>query len=165
MKLFIEFELWFGQDVPEKKKNSREFRFSTLREFFCFQKIFSVASWFPWDLFHWYAKSAEFNDPNRECWNVQVIIRNVLECLPFCHHNHMYSTRSWQSTQSKFYISYLYRYVPPYRVEFLRRFGLKTDIHFAHFGMESRVVFEGTTGVYERNYRFNPACPIDENRS
>ena len=43
------------------------------------------------------------------------------------------------------YISYLYRYVPPHRVEFLRRFGLKTGILFAHFGMESGVVFEGTT--------------------
>ena len=42
------------------------------------------------------------------------------------------------------YISYLYRYVLPHRVEFLRRFGLKTGIHFAHFGMESGVVFEGT---------------------
>ena len=35
-------------------------------------------------------------------------------------------------------------------------FGLKTGlIHFAHFGLESGVVFEGTTGVYERIYRFN----------
>ena len=42
------------------------------------------------------------------------------------------------------YISYLYRYVQPHRVEFLSRFGLKTGIHFAHFGMESGVVFEGT---------------------
>ena len=32
----------------------------------------------------------------------------------------------------------------------LRRFGLKTSIHFAHFGLESGMVFEGTTGVYER---------------
>ena len=38
----------------------------------------------------------------------------------------------------------LYRYVPPYRVGFLRRFGLKTIIHFAHFGLESGMVFEGT---------------------
>ena len=38
----------------------------------------------------------------------------------------------------------LYRYVPPYRVGFLRRFGLKTSIHFAHFGLESGMVFEGT---------------------
>ena len=48
-----------------------------------------------------------------------------------------------------------YRYVPPQRVRFLRRFGLKTGIDFAYFGLESGMVFEGTTGVYERNYRFN----------
>ena len=38
-----------------------------------------------------------------------------------------------------------YMYVPPYRVGFLRRFGLKTGIHFAHFGLESGMVFEETT--------------------
>ena len=49
----------------------------------------------------------------------------------------------------------LYRFVPSHRVGFLRRFGLKKDIHFARFGLESGMVFEGTTGVYERIYRFN----------
>ena len=44
----------------------------------------------------------------------------------------------------------LYRYVPPHRVGLLRRFGLRTGIHFAHFGLEAGMVFEGTTGVYER---------------
>ena len=39
----------------------------------------------------------------------------------------------------------LYRYVPPHRVWFLRRFALKTGIDFAHFGLESGMVFEGTT--------------------
>ena len=34
----------------------------------------------------------------------------------------------------------LYRYVPPHRVGFLRRFGLKTGIHFPHFGLESGMV-------------------------
>ena len=48
-----------------------------------------------------------------------------------------------------------YRYVPPHRVGVLRRFGLKTGIHFAHFDLESGMVFEGATGVYERIYRFN----------
>ena len=38
----------------------------------------------------------------------------------------------------------LYRYVLPHRVGFLHRFGLKTGIHFAHFGLELGVVFEGT---------------------
>ena len=36
----------------------------------------------------------------------------------------------------------LYRYVPPHEVGILRRFGLKTGM-----------VFEGTTGLYERIYR------------
>ena len=49
----------------------------------------------------------------------------------------------------------LYRYVPPHRVGFLRRFELKTSIHFAQFGVESGMVFEGTTRVYERIHRFN----------
>ena len=40
--------------------------------------------------------------------------------------------------------------VPPQRVGFLGLFGLKTGIDFAHFGLESGMVFEGTTGVYER---------------
>ena len=38
-----------------------------------------------------------------------------------------------------------YRYVPPHRVGFLHHFGLKTGIHFTHFGLESGMVFEGTT--------------------
>ena len=33
----------------------------------------------------------------------------------------------------------------PYRVGFLHRFGLKKGIHFAHFGVESGIVFERTT--------------------
>ena len=49
----------------------------------------------------------------------------------------------------------LYRYVPPHRLGFLSRFGLKTGIHFAHFGLESSMVFEGTVGVYECIYCFN----------
>ena len=39
----------------------------------------------------------------------------------------------------------MYRYVPPHRVRFWHHFGLKTGIHFAHFGLESGMVFEGTT--------------------
>ena len=30
----------------------------------------------------------------------------------------------------------VYKYVPLHRVGFLRRFGLTTGIHFAHFGLE-----------------------------
>ena len=47
-----------------------------------------------------------------------------------------------------------YRYVPPQRVGFLRRFDLKMGTDFAHFGLESGMVFKGTTGVYERIYFF-----------
>ena len=48
----------------------------------------------------------------------------------------------------------LYRYMPPHRVEFLHRFGLRTGIHLAYFGLESGMVFDGTSGVYESIYRF-----------
>ena len=43
-----------------------------------------------------------------------------------------------------------YRYVPAQRVWFLSLFGRITGIHFAHFGLEASMVFEGTMGVYER---------------
>ena len=43
----------------------------------------------------------------------------------------------------------------PIGVGFLRLFGLKTGIAFAHVGLESGVVFEGSTRVYELIYRFN----------
>ena len=41
------------------------------------------------------------------------------------------------------------------RVWFLGLFGLKTAIHFAHFCLESGIVFEGTTGVNGRSFHFN----------
>ena len=34
--------------------------------------------------------------------------------------------------------------MPSHRVGFSGRFGLKTSIHFAHFGLESGMVFKGT---------------------
>ena len=37
----------------------------------------------------------------------------------------------------------------------LHRFGLKTGNGFAHFGVESGMVFGETSGVYERSCRFN----------
>ena len=44
----------------------------------------------------------------------------------------------------------------PIGVRFLRLFGLKTGIAFAHVDLESGMVFEAsTTGEYERIYRFN----------
>ena len=48
-----------------------------------------------------------------------------------------------------------YRYVPPKRVGFLRRFGLKTGIDFAHFGLESSMIYEGTMIVYQCVCRYN----------
>ena len=48
-----------------------------------------------------------------------------------------------------------YRYVPSQTGRFLRRFGLKKGIDFAHFGLESGTVIERTTGMYERIYHFN----------
>ena len=57
------------------------------------------------------------------------------------------------------YKLYIYRYVPPpLRVGFLGLFGLKTGTDFAHFGLESGKVFEGTTRMYECIYRFNFKC-------
>ena len=43
-----------------------------------------------------------------------------------------------------------YRYTLPQKVWILSRFPLKTGKEFAHFGLESGMVFEETTGVYER---------------
>ena len=40
----------------------------------------------------------------------------------------------------------LYRYVPPHRVGFLRRFGLKTGTDFSHFGLESGYGLRGKYG-------------------
>ena len=37
-------------------------------------------------------------------------------------------------------------YVQPQRVWFSSRFGLKTGIDFAHFGLESGMVYEGNYG-------------------
>ena len=55
---------------------------------------------------------------------------------------------------SPLYMYKPFRDVPPQRVGFLRRFGLKTGVGFAHFGLESGMVFEETTGVDEHIYRF-----------
>ena len=48
-----------------------------------------------------------------------------------------------------------YRYIPPCRVWFLRRFGMKMGIVFAQFCLQSGMVFEAITGVYESIRRFN----------
>ena len=46
------------------------------------------------------------------------------------------------------YINHILRYVPPQGVWSLCLFGLETGIDFVHFGLESGMIFEGTTGVY-----------------
>ena len=45
--------------------------------------------------------------------------------------------------------------MPPQRIWFLRFFGLKAGIHFAHFGLELGMVFKGKNAVKERICRFN----------
>ena len=45
-----------------------------------------------------------------------------------------------------------YRCVQPQRVAVLRRFGLKTGIDFVYFGLESGMVFEGTTRSYHYHF-------------
>ena len=58
-----------------------------------------------------------------------------------------------------------YRYVPPRRIYiFFSRFGLKTGLHFAHFGLESGIVFDGTTGVYERICYFSSEMNTEKGR-
>ena len=52
----------------------------------------------------------------------------------------------------------LYRYVPTQRIWFLGLFGPKTGTHFAHFGLESGMVYERTTGVYEGQVLKNRAA-------
>ena len=39
----------------------------------------------------------------------------------------------------------LFRYMPPQRVWFLSRCGLKMDIDYDHFGLNSGMVFKGST--------------------
>ena len=59
--------------------------------------------------------------------------------------------------------------MPPHRVflVFLRRFGMKTPVHFAHFGLGSGMVLEGTTGVYEPTTfpGFSPTRPTELRRA
>ena len=54
-----------------------------------------------------------------------------------------------------------HRYVPPQRVGFLFRSGLKMGIDFVHFGLESGMVFEGTTGMYDIHVVFIISIPND----
>ena len=63
----------------------------------------------------------------------------------------------WGREGTLLYLSFWY--VLPQRVEFLRRFGLKSVIDFAYFGLNSGMVFVGT---HERICRFNSKSVICE---
>ena len=58
----------------------------------------------------------------------------------------------------------LYRYVPPQRVWFLSRFGLKTGIDFDHYGLKSGMVYKGTTGAYKRICLFNSKSIVEKEK-
>ena len=58
----------------------------------------------------------------------------------------------------------LYRYVPPQRVWFSSRFGLKTGVDFDHYGFKSCMVFKGTTGAYKRICLFNSKWIVEEEK-
>ena len=71
---------------------------------------------------------------------------------------HAYKYFLWREsayTYPRGILPYIYKYVPPQRVGFLRRFGLKTGIDFARCGLALGMVFGETTGVYERINRFS----------
>ena len=57
-----------------------------------------------------------------------------------------------------------YRYVRPKGYGFWGLLGLKTDIHFAHLGLDSSMVFEGTSGAYERIYRYSDSNWMRKNK-
>ena len=59
----------------------------------------------------------------------------------------------------------LYRYVPPQRVWFLSRFGLKTGIDFDHYGLKLGMVFKGTTEAYKRICLFNSKRIVEKETS
>ena len=45
--------------------------------------------------------------------------------------------------------------VPPQRVGFRASLVIKRGVDFAHFGLESGLVYKGTTGAYESIFDFN----------
>ena len=54
--------------------------------------------------------------------------------------------------------------MPPQRVWFLSLFGLKTGINFGHFGLESGMVFKGTTGYmfqFHMNKKERDICEFE----
>lgn len=78
-----------------------------------------------------------------------MLVKGLLDT--FVKHNIKLKLQSVTGSQGVIpYISQM-----PLRVGFALRFGLKTGIDFAHFGLESGVVLEDTTRVNEPIYRFN----------
>ena len=53
-------------------------------------------------------------------------------------------------------------YVPPQRVWFLSRFGLKMGIDFDHYGLKLGMVYKGTTGAYKRICLFNSKLIVEK---
>ena len=59
-----------------------------------------------------------------------------------------------------------FRFVPPQRVGFLRRFDPKTGMDFAHFGLESGMVYEGTVSMcssfqFQMNKKESVMCEFE----
>ena len=74
------------------------------------------------------------------------------------HLSRQHSPRSAEFSPPRGVIPYIshVRMCRPKGYGFWPFFGLKTGIHITHFGLESGMVFEGTTGAYEHIfYRFN----------
>ena len=66
-----------------------------------------------------------------------------------------FDSGGWGGGGGRNHLNKPYRYVPPQRVGFLHRFGAKTGIDFAHFELESGMIYERTTIVYQCVRRFN----------
>ena len=52
-------------------------------------------------------------------------------------------------------------YVPPHRVEILRRFGLKKGIDFAHFGLESGMVWTYLSFQFQMGKKEREICEFE----
>ena len=54
--------------------------------------------------------------------------------------------------------------MPPQRVWFSSRLGLKTGIDFDHYGLKSGMVFKGTTEAYKRISLFNSKWIVEKEK-
>ena len=86
-------------------------------------------------------------------WSGSVIlVRHNLSIIPPVEHNFEHNTLVSRVTPES--IILFFSSIIRQTLGFLRRFGLKTGTHFAHFGLESAMVFEGTTESRKVFYRF-----------